>query len=179
MANYGVFMQRSLIVSAASAVLFLSCMTAQKVSQEDSTYSEIVNVPGAQKAELLTKINLWCTDTFKGPDAVFNVPEKSRVLSVDRDNGVIKANNTIITNWGSVGGVMALVYSDVAIYVSDEQYRLVFTAAGFQSVAQGSYDLIYSKKAPFDGRLVEVTRTTWQNLAGALRDTVSGTLAGN
>jgi len=45
----------------------------------DSTYSETVNVRGASAADLYTKVNLWFTDTFKGPPepnltVSFNVP---------------------------------------------------------------------------------------------------------
>jgi hypothetical protein len=173
-------MKRFLIVGAISVVLFLSCMTPQKVSQEDSTCFETVNVSGVQKDELFTRINFWCAETFKGPEANFNVPEKSRVISTDRDQGIIRANNTIITNWGPVsGGWLALVYSNIAIYVSDGQYRLVFTAASMQAVGVVQDQVRYTKKGPVDGRVIEVTRTTWQNLTEALRDTVSGTLAGN
>jgi hypothetical protein len=169
-----------LAAGAIPVILFLSCATPQKVSPEDATYSETVNVSGMQKDELFNRINMWCTDTFKGPDANFNIPEKSRVVSANRDRGVITANNTLITNWANSGAtsVFAIVYSGVSISVSDGEYRLVCAAKGFQTYAPIAGANGYSKKIlPFDGRLVNVTRASWQQLADALRDTVSGTLA--
>ncbi|MDR1507734.1 MAG: DUF4468 domain-containing protein [Treponema sp.] len=167
------------LAGAISAVSLVSCATPQKVSTEDASYSETVNVSGMQKDELFNRINMWCADTFKGPDANFNVPEKSRVVSANRDQGLISANHTLITNWANSGAsaVVAIVYSGISIYVSDGQYRLTCAAKDFQTYAPIGGTTGYSKKFPFDGRLVNAARTSWQQLADALRDTVSGTAA--
>jgi len=174
-------MKKFWIASVILAVVCLSCVTRQKVKKEDLTYSETVNVSGTEKDELFNNINMWCANNFTGPDLDVPVPEKSRILSSNKAQGTITANYTTVTEfyYTAKEAALSLVYSDVAITVSNGQYRLVFTAKDWQMYfphpvnepRQG-----YTKKEPVDGRLIEVTRKSWFKLADALRDTVSGTL---
>jgi len=182
-------MKRFMIVSAIMVVLLAPCFAAAPKDSKE-TYSETVNVPGVSAADLYMKVNLWCTDTFKGPpepdyNVGFNIPwERSRITASDKNKGVIQASYTFFTderiNW--TGIIIFIIYSNVEIQVSDGQYRLVFSkprlAGG--SYATGNSKWIYGKPVPLrpkPAQYVDVTKKMWLDLASALRETVGGTLA--
>jgi hypothetical protein len=164
----------------------------------ESTYSETVNVPGVSAAVLYEKANLWFSDTFKGPDPNnipypgFTVPQKSRIISADRDKGIIEANYTFLTDETKMPYTWQIwfVYSTVQIQVSDGQYRLVFSKPANQAATYNERDKlwIYTKekytypkgKPPLHfKRYVEATQKVWHTIASLLRETLGGTLADN
>jgi hypothetical protein len=166
----------------------MSCASYNPASKADLTYSETVNVPRVSAADLYTKVNLWFTDTFKGPpepnlNISFNVPwEKSRIISADKDKGDIKANFTFFIDEKDWPGVYAivLIYNTVEVQVSDGQYRLVFSNprnAGANYVKDEKV-WNYNNPSPLMRRYVEATHKVWNDLALALRETIGGTVAG-
>ena len=167
--------------------LMTACVSVKKVSKEDSTYSETVNVSGMNKEELFNRINLWCADTFIGPNLkILQIPDeyKSKVITADKNQGTISGKHTLVSEFyiTKKDSALALVFSNIAIYVSDKQYRLVCTANGFNVYFPAEVNEPrggFTKTSPLDGRLLNVTRTEWAKLADALRDTVSGTLVVN
>lgn len=181
-------MRRFLIVSAIMLVLLTPCFAAEKDSKE--TYSETVNVPGVSAEDLFMKVNLWFSDTFKGPpDPDINVPfsvpwERSRVIVSDRNKGVIQANYTFFTDMGESFAVyqVFLIHSTVEIQVSAGQYRLVFSKPRLAAATYMKKDnkWIYAAPAPLRPKpvkYVDATKKVWLDLASALRETVGGTLS--
>jgi hypothetical protein len=163
-----------------------ACVSQQKVSKEDSTYSETVNVFGMSKDALFDRVNMWCADTFIGPVANVSIPEenKSKIISADKNQSTITAKHTLVTEWyfSEKNKTLALVFSNIAIYISDGQYRLVCTTNGFNAYFPADANISrmgFTKTVPLDGRLVNVNRASWKDIADALRNTVSGTLAVN
>jgi hypothetical protein len=179
-------MKRIVLFSLVCAVLLASCVSVKKVSKGDSTYSETVNVSGMSKDALFDRINMWCADTFIGPTANVAIPDenKSKIVSADKNKGAVTAKHTLVTEWyfTAKDKTLALVFSNVAIQISDGQYRIIFNANGFNAYFPAPANNVrmgFTKTSPLDGRLVDVTRASWRDIAGALRDTVSGTLASN
>jgi len=176
-------------VCLALSIALVSCASFAKAA--DLNYSETVNVPGATATDLYTKVNLWFTDNFKGPpepnlNVPFTVPwERSKIIAVDNNKGIIQANYTFFTQMTDSYGVyqVFLIYTTVEVQVSDGQYRLVFsdprTAAA--SYIKKDAKWIYAKPGKPGDLLrehVEATHKVWNDLASALRDTVGGTVAG-
>jgi hypothetical protein len=178
------------IIAASAFVVFivlgLACASSAKSADVD--VSETVNVPGVSAADLYMKVNLWCSDTFKGPPepsltVTFDVPwERSRIISSDKNKGVIQASYTFFTDMKDQYGVyqVFIVYSSVEIQVRDGQYRLFFSNARTAAATydKGDKKWIYAKPVPLLTNHVAVTHKVWNDLASALRDTVGGTVVG-
>jgi len=190
-------------------VMTLAGCAVPKLTPQESSYSETVEVPGMGKEELFTKINLWSSDAFKGPDSTpFKVIELSRVQSADPEQGIVTANYTNVilsevTSLGYYSVFYVLVYSKVAITVDEGRYQIKFDFTGIQhtvgeSIEMKKYkdykeridkgDWIYSKLYEpsymrvglyQDVNSLNLTRNAWNELANALRSTVSGIVVGN
>jgi len=176
-------MKKFLLVSTIMLVLLTPCFAAK---DSKVTYSETVNVPGVSATDLYMKVNLWFSDTFKGPEANisypgFYIPEKSRIITADKDKGTIQANYTFLTDMQENFGALQIIiiYSAVEVQVSDGKYRLVFlkprTAAN--TYIKNNETWSYYKPKPLMKRNIEITNKVWHDLASALRETVGGTLA--
>jgi hypothetical protein len=129
---------------------------------------------------------MWCADTFIGPRFSSPIPDeyKSKVIAADKNQGTIYAKHTLVSEFyiTNTNAAPALVFSNIAIHVSDGQYRLECTANGFNVYFPADANVSrmgFTKTSPLDGRLLNVTRALWNDLGDALRDTVSGTLAAN
>jgi len=173
-----------------SVLVLTGCAAGPKLTPTDLSYSETVKVPGMQRDELFTKISLWSTEAFKGPDVSIippiTVPERSKVLSAN--HGQVVANHTVAIHqrdWPT--DFFIFPYSNVTIAVSDEQYKISFEISGIQHgfLISGQAPWKYSKKyeASMIGKgfykkinALNFTKNSWQQLADALRATVSGTV---
>jgi hypothetical protein len=180
---------RFLITAAlALAIAFaLSCLGCPaRASKEDTTYSEIVNVPGVSKEDLYEKASLWFAEAFKGPEPElpiqFDIPKKSMITASDKNKGTIQANYTFLTDMVEGSGVFQiwLVYSTVDLQVSDGQYKLVFSnpinGAATYVKTSAERKWIYSSTVPLFSKYATATKNVWHDLASALRETVGGTL---
>ncbi|GBU25228.1 hypothetical protein R83H12_01869 [Fibrobacteria bacterium R8-3-H12] len=108
-----------------------------------------------------------------------NIPKKSAITATDKNNGIIRANYTFLTDEAEAYGIYQiwLIYSDVELQVSDGQYRLTFSNPqnGAASYNKGQGQWIYSSTAPLFSKYVLATKNVWKDLASSLRETVGGT----
>jgi len=184
-----------LVAAAALMAVVFGCASRQRVSEEDSHYYETVSVSGVSKDALYGKVYAWAQKYFQGPNDIslpISLPEKSRILSADKNTGSIAANNTIATTMtvaanidypdGS-GQAPVLVHSGIAITVGDGQYRLQCgTSNRWQLfcpkiVVMGktqSPDMFTRNQTELDERILGETQSSWSRLADSLRAAVSG-----
>jgi hypothetical protein len=186
----------SLLAAISVATAFTFSMLAlagcaPKLSPQELSYSETVDVPEMEKNELFMKISLWSSDAFKGPDNTpFEVPQKSKVLSANSEQSLVVANhtNTIQIRGGDVI-FFVLVYSKVTIAADNGGYKIKFEVSNvqhtFNSGGDGwGYSKVYEPSMVAAGlyknaNALNLTKAAWREFADALRSTTSGTVVGN
>jgi len=172
-------------ISLATAFTFslIGC-AAPKLSHQEISYSETVDVQGMEKDDLFMKINLWSSEAFSGSDNT-----GSKVISTNPGQGIVVARHTNFIQMQSTGGAfVCLVYSRVTITADNERYNIMFEITNVQHtwsvsghsgaskmfepnmVAAGIYK---------DANALNLTKAAWHELADALRSTLSGTVVSN
>jgi hypothetical protein len=175
------------IIALVAITGFSMTACASQAEPVDTTFSETVNVTGVSADDLFDRANLWFADTFQGPEIEFTVPytipEKSRILAANKNNGTIQANYALLTESNDAPGVYQIwqINSTVVLQVSEGQYSLTFSnPVNFaHSYIKQNRNWVVSTKGPLFKKYVEVTRNVWNDLASALKETVGGTLVGN
>jgi len=178
----------SLLAAISLATAFTFSFTgcaAPKLSHQEISYSETVDVQGMEKDDLFMKINLWSSEAFNGSDNT-----GSKVISTNPEQGLVVARHTnfIQMEGGISSSIVCLVYSKVTIAADNERYNIMFEVANVQHtwsaggrtgsskvfepnmVAAGIYK---------DANALNLTKTVWHELADALRSTLSGTVVSN
>jgi len=166
-------------ISLATAFTFsLTGCAAPKLSHQEISYSETVEVSGMRKDDLFMKINLWSSEAFSGT---------SEIISTNPGQGLVVARHTnfIQMEGGISSSIVCLVYSKVTIAADNERYNIMFEVANVQHtwsaggrtgsskvfepnmVAAGVYK---------DANALNLTKAAWYELADALRSTLSGTV---
>ena len=110
-----------LLIVAVSIVLS-GCTGMQPVTEKDTTFSRIVNVPGVTKDKIYTNAKIWIAENFRSAKAVTEYDDKEKGTIIGNGNMKYPCE-----------GIECIAKNDWKIHFTmrvdtkDEKFRLTFT----------------------------------------------------